>query len=226
MADVKLLHGDCLELMKDIPDNSVDLIITDPPYRGISGGKAGKKNQPSGILTQNDGKLFQHNNIKPEAWFPELYRVLKPKSHCYIMTNTINLRTYLNLANECGFLLHNLLVWQKNNATPNKWYMKNAEYILFLRKGSQKFINHMGSKTVHSFANVKTRRHPTEKPISLMEFYIKNSSKPAEVVFDPFMGSGTTGVACMNTGRNFIGIELDEKYFDIACKRIEDVLKE
>lgn len=217
MFDVK--NGNCLELMKDIPDGSVDLIVTDPPYRGISGGRANKKNQPSGVLAKNDGKLFKHNEIKPETWFPELYRVLKPRGHCYIMTNTLNLRTYLNLAHECGFLLHNLLVWQKNNATPNRWYMKNAEYVLFLRKGSQKPINNMGSKTVHSFINVKNKKHPTEKPISLMEFYIENSSRQGEVVFDPFR-SGSTGVACVNTNRKFIGFELDEDFFNIANQRI------
>lgn len=218
-------QGDCLELMKQIPDNSIDLIVTDPPYRGISGGRAGKKNQPSGILKINDGKLFHHNSIKPESWFPELYRVLKPGCHCYVMTNTLNLRHYLNLANECKFKLHNLLVWQKNNATPNKWYMKNAEYTLFLRKGSQRFINNMGSKTVHNFCNVRDKTHPTEKPIALMEFYIKNSSAPGEIVLDPFMGTGATPVAAVNAGRHYIGFELDKQYFDTACTRIEGAEK-
>lgn len=216
----KIHNIDFVEGIKMLPDNSIDLIVTDPPYRGISGGRSGKKNQPSGILAKNDGKLFDHNEIKPETWFPELYRVLKPQGHCYIMTNTINLRTYLNLAYECEFLLHNLLVWQKNNATPNRWYMKNAEYVLFLRKGSQKSINNMGSKTVHSFINVKNKKHPTEKPISLMKFYIENSSRPGDVVFDPFMGSGTTAVAAIETGRHYIGFELSKEYCDIANARI------
>lgn len=222
LNDIDLRHGDCLELMKDIPDGSIDLIVTDPPYRGISGGRAGKKNQPSGILKQNDGKLFSCNEIKPEAWFPELFRVLKPGCHCYVMTNTINLANYLNLAKQFEFELHNLLVWQKNTATPNKWYMKNAEYCLLLRKGRQRFINNMGSKTVHCFKNVRRKKHPTEKPVDLMKFYVENSSKPGELVLDPFMGSGSTGVACVNTGRRFIGMELDKQYFDIAQKRIED----
>ena len=74
---IKLLHGDCLELIKNIPNDNIDLIVTDPPYRCISGGKPHLKNQPSGILSKNDGKIFEENNIEPEQWFPQLYRVLK-----------------------------------------------------------------------------------------------------------------------------------------------------
>lgn len=101
--------------------------------------------------------------------------------------------------------------------------MKNCEYILFLRKGNAKYINNIGqSKTVHRFNNITGKKaHPTEKPVDLLEFYIKNSSNVGDVVLDPFMGSGSTGVACINTKRNFIGIELDEKYFNIAKERID-----
>jgi site-specific DNA-methyltransferase (adenine-specific) len=81
----------------------------------------------------------------------------------------------------------------------------------------------MGSKTVHSFSNPTNKTHPTEKPIKLMEFYITNSSNEGDVVLDPFMGSGSTGIACKNNNRNFIGIELDTNYFDLATKRINDV---
>ena len=173
-------------------------------------------------MLKNDGKLFRHNDIKPEIWFPELYRVLKRGSHCYVMTNTINLLSYLVLAKECGFQLHNLLVWQKNNVTPNRWYMKNAEYCLFLRKGKAKPINNIGSKTVHSFKNVRRKVHPTEKPVDLMEFYIANSSSPGDTVLDPFMGCGATGLGSVKLGRSFVGMELDKQYFDIAVKRIEE----
>jgi DNA modification methylase len=221
--EIDLRQGDALELLKSIPDESIDLIVTDPPYRCISGGRAGKKNQPSGILKKNDGKLFKHNDIKPEAWFPELYRVLKPGSHCYVMVNTVNLLNFMTVAKKSKFLLHNLLVWHKNNAVTNRWYMKNAEYILFLRKGRAKPIKHAGSKTVHEFYNTRNKSHPAEKPVDLMEFYIKNSSNRGDLVLDPFMGSGATGVACVNTGRRFIGMELDEQYFGIALERIEEL---
>ena len=221
MSNITLWQGDCLEMMKDIPDGSIDLIVTDPPYKCINGGKPHLKGEPSGMLSKNDGKIFDYNDVEPEAWFPLLYQKLKNGSHCYIMTNTINLENYLALARKIGFGLHNVLIWEKNNCTPNRWYMKNCEYVLFLRKGSAKTINNTGSKTVHQFDNILgDKNHPTEKPVELMEYYVKNSSNIGDVVLDPFMGSGSTGIACKNLNRDFIGIELDKKYFEIAQKRI------
>lgn len=222
MKDIELWQGDCLELMKNIEDNLVDLIVTDPPYKCISGGKPHKKGQPSGILSKNDGKIFEHNNIEPEVWIPELYRVLKEGSQCYIMVNTINLENYLRICRECGFGLHSVLCWKKNNATPSRWYMKNCEFTLFLRKGKAKTINNVGSKMVHEFDNIiGNKLHPTEKPVQLMEYYIANSSNIDDIVLDPFMGVGSTGVACKYLNRKFIGIELDNTYFEIAKRRIE-----
>lgn len=99
--------------------------------------------------------------------------------------------------------------------------MKNCEYVLFLRKGRAKRINNVGSKTVHQFDNIMgNKQHPTEKPVDLMQYYISNSSNEGDIVFDPFMGSGSTGVAAKNLNRDFIGIELDENYFEIAKSRI------
>lgn len=223
----KLLQGDCLELMKNIPDSSIDLIITDPPYKTITGGDSNGKNsvRPKGMLSGNR-KLFTHqNDIKPEQWIPELFRVLKDNSHCYIFTNHLNMQTMLNESDKVGFKLHNILVWEKNNCTPSQFYMKNCEYILFLRKGKAKWINNIGdSKTVHKFQNIiGNKQHPTEKPVDLIQFYIENSSSENDLILDPFMGSGSTGVACLNTNRNFIGIELDSNYFEIAKQRIENI---
>lgn len=219
--NIWLMRGDCLERMKEIPAGSVDLIVCDPPYKVISGGKPTKKGQPSGMLSKNDGKIFTHNSLREEDWFPIIYDKLKDNSHCYIMTNTLNLERYLRLARETGFKLHNLIVWQKNNCTPNRWYMKNAEYTLFLRKGKAKAINLMGSKTVHSVDTEKgIKVHPTQKPVELMELYISNSSDEGDTILDFSIGSGSTGVACRNLNRKFIGIEIDETYFDIAKERI------
>ena len=103
-----IINSDVLELIKKIDDESIDLVVTDPPYKVISGGKPHKKGQPSGILSKNDGKIFKHNNIKPEEWIPEIYRILKSGTHCYIMTNTINLENYLRICREVGFGLHNV----------------------------------------------------------------------------------------------------------------------
>jgi len=219
---IDLYNDDCLSVLDNLISKNikVDCIITDPPYKVISGGKPTKKGQPSGLLSKNDGKIFKYNDLDETLWFPKIYKILKDNSHCYIMTNTLNLEKYLRLSRESGFKLHNLLVWEKNNCTPNRWYMKNCEYILFLRKGKAKSINNKGSKTVHKFNNTINKLHPSEKPIDLMKYYILNSTNENETVLDFTMGSGTTGVACKHLNRNFIGIELDEYYFNIAKKRI------
>lgn len=223
---IKLLQGDCLKLMKKIPDESIDLIVTDPPYRTITGGdKNGVSSvRPKGMLSGNRKLFTYQNNILPKDWMSILYSVLKPNSHTYIFTNALNIQTMLEEAINAGFKLHNILVWEKNNCTPSQFYMKNCEYILFLRKGKAKWINNIGkSKTVHQFNNIiGTKLHPTQKPVDLLEFYINNSSAVGDTVLDPFMGCGSTGVACLNTNRNFIGIELDECYFKIAEERIEN----
>ena len=128
-----ILLGDALSLFKDIEDETIDCIITDPPYETISGGSNDNAgvNRPGGILSKNDGKIFEHNDLDIRDWIGECYRVLKQNTHIYIMTNFLNLEKYLYSIREAGFDIHNLLVWEKNTATPNRWYMKNAEYIIF-----------------------------------------------------------------------------------------------
>ena len=102
--------------------------------------------------------------------------------------------------------------------------MKNCEFTLFLRKGSSKPIHNAGSKQVHHFDNIiGNKLHPVEKSVELMKFYISNSSDEGDIVFDPFMGSGSTGVAALELNRKFIGIEIDEKYYGISKNRIENV---
>ena len=223
MRDLILKQADSLTVMSNMPPNSVDLILTDPPYKTITGGDSNGKNsiRPAGIL-QGNRKLFQYQKISIHDWMPLLFRVLKEGCHCYVFTNALNMREMLNEAEQAGFKLHNILCWKKQNCTPSQYYMKNCEYILFLRKGKAKWINHIGSSmTVHQFHNPIGRKlHPTEKPVELLKFYIENSVVAGDTVFDPFMGSGSTGVAALQCGADFIGIELDEQYYRIACQRL------
>ena len=222
---MKLYNDDCLNVLKTIPDESIDLVVTDPPYRTISGGNKSEKwksGYANSVLYRNDGKIFDYNSIDFTQWIPEVYRVLKDKSHFYCMTNVINLKNVIDVAEKTGFYLHNILVWEKNTANTNRWYMKNCEFTLFFKKGLAKTINNPSSKMIHKFDNPRNKKHPTEKPIELMMLYIANSTQPNEIVLDPFMGSGVAGAACINTNRNFIGIEIDEKYFKIAQDRISE----
>ena len=223
-----LRQGDCLELMKDIPDKSIDVVGTDPPYKIVQGGCTNKAVRLKGSNQEQlkKGTLFNNNSIKFNEWIPEVYRVLKNNSHCYIMSNDRNINELLNVCEKVGFKLLNILVWGKSKHSPNRYYMKNCEFIVFLRKGKAKNINDMGTKQLLLIDNVANKKHPSEKPIKLMEILIKNSSDEKDIVLDPFLGSGTTGVACVNTNRNFIGIELDEKYFNIAKERINSIVRE
>lgn len=219
-----LLIGDCLERIKELQNGSVDLCVSDVPYKLTGGGKGDGVNskRPKGILSDNT-QLMQVPKF--EDWLPELYRVMKEGSHIYLMCNFKNLNDLMNKTEAVGFKHVNLLVWEKNNCTPSQFYMKNCEYTLLLRKGKSKYINNIGdSKTVHKFNNIIGNKvHPTEKPVDLMKFYVENSSVVGDVVLDMFMGSGSTGVAALSTGRKFIGVEMDLNYFNISKERLENL---
>ena len=227
MLDIKELEGkiinsDCMDILKQLPDDSIDLLVTDPPYRTISGGRDENSNWWKGsVLEKNDGKIFKENDVNHKEWIGLVYKKMKDQSHAYIMTNLLNLFELKEIAESVGFVLHNLLVWEKNNAVFNKWYMKNCEYTLFLRKGKAKFINDLSSKTVECFENPVNKLHPTEKPIGLMERYILNSSNNGDIILDPFSGSGTTAIACHRLKRRFICIEKDPEYWAKSCERLK-----
>jgi len=218
----KLYNMDCMEGMKLIPDNSIDLVVTDPPYKTTSRGSSGGT---GGILKDKlnmKGMVFEHNSIKFSEWLPELYRVLKERSHAYIMTNNKNLKDMLIEIENANFEIFKTLIWAKNSPITNMYYMDSHEYIIFCRKGKAKRINNCGTKSVLNIDNVKNKQHPTEKPIDLMKIFIENSSQENEIVLDPFMGAGSTAMACKELKRNFIGFELDKQYYDIANKRISE----
>lgn len=214
---------------------TVDMIFTDPPYRVTSRGNAGN----SGGMLQKDinkkGQVFTHNNIEIEDYLPKFYKVLKETGHCYIMTNHKNLTHFLKVIDEWkddeineGFHFIKCLIWDKGNKIMGQYYMSQYEYILFLRKGAGVKINNCGTSDLLSIPNKKTKGddgkniHDTEKPVELTDIMILNSSKEGETVLDPFMGVGGCGVSCEKLGRNFIGVELDEKYFNIAKSRITE----
>lgn len=186
----------------------------------------------SGILNDNNattyarqGKLFKHNDIKFSEWLPKIYRALKKDTHCYIYINPRNVKELQLEAEKVGFKYQQLIVWKKNNATTNKYYLNSYELILMLRKGKAKNINNLGTKNILEINNILggKKTHPTEKPVELNKILIENSSNEGDVILDPFMGSGSSGVACKELNRNYIGIEIDERYFDIAKSRIQNV---
>lgn len=222
--NIKLFNGDCLDVMDLLIENGVkvDCIICDPPYkttkRGNSGGTGGMLKDKN-FIKGNGG--FELNELNEEDWTDRIFKVLKDGGHGYIMTNDKNLVKYHTLLTKYGFSIFKTLIWQKDNCITNMFYMNNHEYIIFFRKGFAKKINNCGTKSVLNFKNPKNKLHPSEKPVDLLEVLVLNSTNEGDTVLDFTMGSGSTGVACKNLNRKFIGIELDEKYFDIAVDRIK-----
>ena len=226
----QIYNKDVLELMKTMSDESIDLIVTDPPYKVTARGNAGNSGGMMQDKLSMQGKIFKHNDIKPSEYIPEFYRLLKDGSHCYIMTNHVNLHEMLNVTKESGFHFIKSLVWNKGNKIMGQYYMSQFEYILFFRKGRGKKINKCGTADILEIPNKKTKGedgkniHDTEKPVELMKVLIENSSNIDEVVFEPFMGVGSTIMACIELDRKYIGCEIDEKYYNIAKNRIENTI--
>lgn len=226
MEDLKCCNS-LLEI-KNIESESVDLICTDVPYKCTSRGCSGTMGGYWKNELAKSGKIFTNNNISCKEYLSEFYRILKDKTHCYIMCNNVNLIEMLNEATKVGFHFVKSLIWEKPNKICGRYYMSCFEYILLFRKGGDRPINNCGTPDIlkvnfHKLKNEKGGNlHDTEKPVELMEILIKNSSNENDVVFDPFMGIGTTGIACVNTNRNFIGYEIDNNYFNIAYNRIKN----
>ena len=225
---IDLRCGDCLEILKEIPDNSIDLIVTDPPYKVTARGSAGNSGGMLQKKINRKGKVFEFNDISCKKYAPEFFRVLKDGTHCYIMTNHTNLIEMLNVFTNVGFKFVKCLIWNKGNKIMGQFYMNQFEYIMFFRKGKAKKINNCGTSDILNIPNKKTKidgknLHDTEKPIELNRILVENSTNENDIVLDPFMGIGSCGIACKKLNRNFIGIELDEKYFNIAKERIEKI---
>ena len=198
----------------------VDMVLSDIPYKIESGGNT--TGEMGGCFSKenydNSGSIIQCD-IEFHEIYPLLYNVLR-EGHCYTMVNNRNVQGMLNEAENAGFYFHNLLMWDKGTVTPNRWYMKPVEFVGFFKKGKAKNINNCSAKALVKYPHTDETSHPTEKPVGLMQYYIENSTQPGETVIDPFMGTSTTGAACVKSGRKFIGIEIDQKWFDIACERI------
>lgn len=222
IGNATLYLGDCLKILSTV--EKAHLIVSDPPYRLTTGGLSLSSKTMSGIFAAhnyaNDGQLV----IAAVDWRDmagPLHAALVDNADAYIMANDKNVGPALQAFTSAGFGLHNILTWDKITPTANRWYMKNIEFTLYFWKGQARTINNPGSKQGVSGRQIDESGHPTEKPVWLMQHYIENSSQVGEIVLDPFMGSGSTGVAALKSGRRFIGIELEKKYFDMACRRIE-----
>lgn len=215
-----LILGDCREVLPTLQD--IDCLLTDPPYRVTSGGFGELEGGFGGWIKDaydNKGEIVQCD-IEWIDWLKLIPHSLRTNAHAYIFSNGRNLSEARKAAEESGLIFHTLLVWDKRAALPNKYYQNVCEFVLFMRKGKAFTIYDPSTKNIHSIFQKDQSVHPTEKPVDLCQIYIRNSTTDDETVLDPFMGSGTTLVACQKLGRRGIGIEISEKYFDIACRRV------
>lgn len=222
---ITIEHRDAIEALRNLEENSVDLVVTDPPYKLVQGGCTNNAVRLTGATDLKGGGVFANNSIKFSDWLPEVYRVLKDGTHCYVMCNDRNMRELLNAAHDAKFKLLNVLTWKKSKHSPNRYYLKNSEFIVMLRKGHATNIRNMGTFTVLEVPNVNSKTHPSEKPIELLRILIENSSDEGALVVDPFVGSGSTAEACVIAGRKFYGTEVEEKYAVLANQRIYDALQ-
>jgi site-specific DNA-methyltransferase (adenine-specific) len=208
--------GDCIELLKEVPDNSVDMVFTDPPYKMTKTSNSCRPNY------MPDGYVIGNQLPDVSLWMKEVFRVMAPNTHFYTFTNRNDLRKYLNVAEDVGFGFHNIINMIKDTKMPNRWYLKYTEPLLFFRKGKAKPINDMTSRDYEMVNMVKgeDKLHPTQKPLTFVEKIIKNSSNEGDVVLDPFSGSGTTALACENTNRKWLCIEKDAAHYRTSCDRL------
>ena len=227
MIDLK--NEDCKIALKKIRGGTVDLIIIDPPYL-IKNTKAGGKSKlAQSIQVMNDE--IANNNLTSGfdiSILDELWRIMRTPN-IYVWCNKEQIIMYMEYfvkQHGCNF---DILCWFKTNAMPlfNNKYLTDKEYCLYFRKGGYcQPMNYEEAKTIFiqpiNARDKKLYKHPTIKPLDIIETLVKNSSKEGDLILDCFMGSGTTGVACKKLNRDFIGIEIDPDFFEIAQNRIEN----
>lgn len=217
---INLRHGDCLEIMKNIQDASVDLVLTDPPYN-ISKENKFKSMGRSGI---DFGEWDKAADIL--SYIKEVSRVLKKDGSFVVFNSWRNLGLIADFSEKNGLVAKDMIRLKKTNPMPrnrDRRYITDYECAVWLTKAKAKWtFNRQNIKYERPefLASIESGLHPTQKNLSLMEWLLKIHSNENDTVLDCFMGSGTTGVACKNLNRNFIGIEKDEKYFEIAKNRI------
>lgn len=222
----RLVFGDAYNLIKEIPDNSIDCIITDPPYDI-------KVTQGTGTFGEkkklNYTELINISNGFDCSILDEFVRVLK-KINIYIFcsrTQFIALFDYFVKQHECNWTLIN---WHKDNVIPacgNK-YLSDTEYCLFFRgKGVKVFGNAETKRTYYithrNMQDKKNFNHPTPKPLFIIKNFVINSTQKGDIILDPFSGSGTVAAACEELERGYVAFENDKNFYDASVKRIEAV---
>lgn len=214
---IELLQGDCLELMRLMPNKGINLIVADPPY--------GARRPTTWRAKANQFKEIKNNDRAHVGWLTEAFRVLADGGAAYVFTCWDKLGEWQHAITSAGFNLRSCIVWDKLDhgmGDTKTTYGPQHELILFAAKGRH-VLRGSRPKDILRVQKLLTKMvHPYQKPVALIEQLIVSSSDPGQTVLDCFMGSATTGIAALKTHRNFIGMELDQAYFAVAQKRIEE----
>lgn len=223
---VSLYNGSCYEIIQSLKDASIDLVVTDPPYRiephkgtGVYGNH---------VVCLDELEKLESMSFEPKK-FLDLIRPKLKKFYGYFFCNKFLVREYLEWADSNKFLF-DILTLLKSNPLP-AWgghHLNDTEYCIMIRESGTYFDRKLEIDDYRkSFTQKCVKRiHPAEKPVEFLERFVKVSCPKDGTVLDPFMGSGSTGVACQLLGRNFVGIEMSGKYFAVAKQRIADTEKE
>lgn len=231
-----MINGDCLEQMKGIGDGTIDLILTDPPYNlGLF-----MKWRGTGLQRMRDNffAVKGWDDLRADEWakmmdafFADSARVLKRGGSMIVFMAVIKVETIVRLAQKHGFYYKTTGTWHKLNPMPrnmNLHYINSCESWVYFVNGAKTGTFNNDGKPMHDFMEYgvapKSERaygkHPTQKPEGLMMGFVETLTNRGDVVLDPFMGSGTSGVVSVRAGRQFIGIELSEDYFAMANERV------
>ena len=239
IGDATLYLGDCLEILPTL--SGVDAVITDPPYssggftRGDRTSDTSKKYQSTGLESYFAGFAGDNRDQRSWAYWMALWlgatiRATRPGAMLMAFTDWRQLPSTTDSVQAGGWVWRGITVWDKMNARPmpNR-FSAQAEYIVWGTNGPRDFDTD-GARYHDGVLSVlppptSEREHSTQKPVALLDRLV-SVAEPGETILDPFMGSGTTGVSCARLGRRFVGAELTEHYFDIACRRIEDAYKQ
>ena len=205
MSNIILKNGDALTFLKEIENESIDLAILDPPWSYNSYGQFPNRN----IAYQTVSDSYLEESLR------EIMRILKPKSHCYLFTTNLRLGKDIPLMEKIGFTYHQILIIPYKGIKLGYGYRHEFLPILFLSKNGSSVTNY------HNISNLfrPYSFNTLGKPLPVLETLVKQSSKEGDTVIDPFIGTGTTAVACKTLKRNFIGFEIDaERYKEVEMR--------
>ncbi|MGF2053938.1 DNA-methyltransferase [Vagococcus fluvialis] len=238
-----IVHSDYLKYLTTLDDNSIDVVITDPPFFLSNGGVTCQNGK---MVSVDKGDWDKLESITAETFYTnlliELKRVLKPDGSLWIFGTMHNIYTLGYLMNKLKFKIMNNIIWQKTNPAPNlgcRMFTHSTETILWAKQNekSKHYFNYKLMKELNDGKQMKDvwttsttkkseksfGKHPTQKPLEIIERIILASTEEGDVILDPFVGSGTTCVAATKLNRKSIGIDLEEEFIEIAINRVKDV---